>query len=390
MTETEVVDILMFVQQSHMLEELEFDGCLLPFTFSSESIPADLQSRNIKVLWSNYGYSLDLQSGIWKVNEDIVRKLCTKDIYIRGNHSEIQQRRTIQLLENASNYGIPISCLYLWMSFNKIDAGNVILQSGLRLSCPVSVKKVVILTEKGREMTETEVADILMFVQLSRMLKKLEFDGYLLPLTFSSESIPAELLSRNIKVFWFNYGYSLDLQSGIWKVNEDAVRKRCTKDIHIQGCDSELQKRRTIQLLENASNYDIPISCLYLYKSFSKIDAGEVILHSGLRLLCPATVKKILINTSGEGREMTETEVIDILMFVQQSRMLEELEFEWCLLSKSIPAESIPSILKSRNVKVSWGPNFLLLYTMNLQSGRWMDVDTSQEIIDTEYNDEVG
>ncbi|XP_071851512.1 uncharacterized protein [Apostichopus japonicus] len=323
MTEKEVVDILMSVQQSHMLEELEFDGCLLPLAFSSESILAELQSRNIKVFWSNYGYSLDLQSGIWKINEDVVRKLCTKDIYIRGYHSELQQRRTMQLLENASNYGIPISCLYLKQSFSKIDDGDVILHSGLRLSCPASVKKVVLDTERGREMTETEVVDILMFVQQSHMLRKLEFDGCLLPLTFSSESISAELQSRNIKVSWSNYGCSLDLQSGIWKVNEDVVRKRCTKDIYIQRHDSQLLQRCTMQLLENASNYDIPISCLHLDQTFSKIDAGEVILHSGLRLSCPASVKKVVLPEMG--RKMTETDVVNILMFIKQSHMLKEL-----------------------------------------------------------------
>ncbi|PIK53285.1 hypothetical protein BSL78_09813, partial [Apostichopus japonicus] len=81
-----------------------FDGCVLPLTFSSESIPAELQSRNIKVFWSNYGYSLDLQSCVWKVNEDVVRKLCTQRKYIQRDDSELLQRCTIQFLENASNY----------------------------------------------------------------------------------------------------------------------------------------------------------------------------------------------------------------------------------------------------------------------------------------------
>ncbi|PIK40119.1 hypothetical protein BSL78_23042, partial [Apostichopus japonicus] len=98
----------------------------------------------------------------------------------------------------------------------------------------------------------------------------------------------------------------------------DKVRELCTEDVDICHDASELLQRCIIKLLENASYYDIPISCLYLNKSFSKIDAGDLILHSGILLSCPVSVKKVVIQTE-QGREMTETEVVDILMFVQQS-----------------------------------------------------------------------
>ncbi|XP_071850787.1 uncharacterized protein [Apostichopus japonicus] len=385
MTETEVVDILMFVQQSHLLKELWFDGCLLPPSFSLESIPAELKSRDIKVFWNDYGYSLDLQSGIWKVDDiDTVSKLCTGKLEIRPDDTELLQRCTIKLLENASYYDIPISCLNLIESFSKIDAGDVIVHSGLRLSCPVSVKKVVIDTERGREMTGTEVVDILMFVQQSHMLKELEFHDCLLPSISSSEAILAEFKTRDIKVLWRSYGYRLNLQSGDWEVDDvETVRKLCTETVEIDCDDMEYQQRCTIKLLKNASYKDIPISCLHLKDSFSKIDAGDVILHSGLRLSCPVSVKKVVIFA---GREMTETEVVQILMFVEQSHMLEELLFRRCLLPQYIPAESIPSILTSRNVKVTWW-SVNDKYELNLQTGRWEDSETRQEITDTKYND---
>ncbi|XP_071850812.1 uncharacterized protein [Apostichopus japonicus] len=392
MTETEVVDILMFVQHSHMFKELEFGGCLLPLTFSSESIPAELQSRKIKVSWSNYGYSLNLQSGLWEVDDgDKVKRLCTEGVDINCNDSELLQRCTLKLLENASYHDIPISYLYLNESFSNIDAGDIILHSGLRLSCPVSVKKVVIYAKRGREMTETEVVDILKFVQESHLLEQLEFGGCLLPSISSSEEILAEFKTRDIKVLWKSYGYSLNLQSGAWEVDVDTVKRICTKTVFIASNDSDSIQRCTIQLLEYASDHDIPISCLHLWMSFSKIDAGDVILHSGLRLSCPVSIKKVVIYTE-RGREMTVTEVVDILMFVQESHMLKELEFEWCLLPQSIPAESIPTRLKSRNVKVTWKIEqcyYNNTYTLNLQSGRWMHSDTRQEITDTKYNDTV-
>ncbi|PIK36572.1 hypothetical protein BSL78_26594, partial [Apostichopus japonicus] len=221
-------------------------------------------------------------------------------------------------------YEIPISCLDMDESFSKIDAGSILLHSGIRLSCPVSVKKVVIKTEEGREMTETEVVDILMFVQQSHLLEELEFVGCLLPSISSSEAILAELQTRDIEVLWRSYGYSLNLQSGAWEVDVDTVKCICTENVCIYSNDSDSIQRCTIQLLENASEHDIPISCLCLKKSFSMINACDVILHSGLYLSCPVSVKKVVIDTE-EGREMTETEVVDILMFVQQSHMLEEL-----------------------------------------------------------------
>ncbi|XP_071851517.1 uncharacterized protein [Apostichopus japonicus] len=162
----------------------------------------------------------------------------------------------------------------------------------------------------------------------------------------------------------------------------ESVTKLVSNNVDIHEKDSRLLQRLTLHILEFASKKEIPISCLYLYESFSKIDAGDVILHSGLRLPCPVSVKQIVIFPE-EGREMTETEVVDILMFVQQSYMLEELTFWWCQLPQSIPAESIPSILKSRNVKVSWGECRCYL---NLQSGRWMKKQTRQDTTDTKYN----
>lgn len=69
----------------------------------------------------------------------------------------------------------------------------------------------------------------------------------------------------------------------------------------------------------------IPITGLHLIQSFRKIEADKIVFHSGLHLACPASVKKLVINTKNEGWEISETEVIDLLVFVQQSCLLEKL-----------------------------------------------------------------
>ncbi|PIK37654.1 hypothetical protein BSL78_25525 [Apostichopus japonicus] len=93
----------------------------------------------------------------------------------------------------------------------------------------------------------------------------------------------------------------------------------------------------------------IPVFHLELLQSFSKANAGNIILCSGLQFSCPVSLKKLSIDY--EGRELTETEVVGILMFAQQSQRLEELIFLFCLLPQSIAAKNIPSIMNSRKVK---------------------------------------
>ncbi|XP_071850820.1 uncharacterized protein [Apostichopus japonicus] len=331
LTTMDVLNLLQYVMKCGRVKELMFNQFQLPISVTPEAFTDKMKTQKIQVRWRPFDihFHLDLETGHWKVDNndtDTLRQLCSDTVHIRKSDDIFKQKYTIMFMHTASSHEIPIACLYLEESFSMIDAGTLILHQGLRLSCPVSVKKVVMQTEEGRKMTETEVVDILMSVQQSHMLEKLEFDGYLMPPSFSSESIPAELKSREIKVCWKYYGYCLNLQSGLWEVHDmKTVRKLCTRNMYINHIDSELLQRCSIKLLKNASYHDIPISCLYLKKSFRKIDAGDVILHSGLRLPCPVSVKKVVINTLNKGREMTETEVVEILMFVQQSHLLEKL-----------------------------------------------------------------
>ncbi|PIK38582.1 hypothetical protein BSL78_24577 [Apostichopus japonicus] len=270
---------------------------------------------------------------------------------------------------------ITIACLHLTMAFKECDGYTILLQSGLSLCPLVTVEKIHIETEKEgnepRTISEIQLTNIFRFALRCQSIKELWFSECLLPLSPSQESIKSEMISRKIKIYWRDYGYSLDLHSGDWEVdNINIIESLCSKRLHIWNKDSNLQQNCTLQLLKNASNSGIPIFHLELLQSFSKANAGNIILCSGLQLSCPLSLKKLSIDTYEEGRELTETEVVGILMFAQQSQRLEKLMFLFCLLPQSIAAKDIPSTLKSRKVKVTWLPyDSGKMYDLNLESG---------------------
>ncbi|XP_071850795.1 uncharacterized protein [Apostichopus japonicus] len=326
---------------------------------------------------------------------DVITKLASKVVHINGHDSQVLQRSTLQVLEFASANQITIACLNLTMAFKECDGYTILLQSGLSL-CPLkTVEKIHIeMVPEGDEpgtISEIQLTNICRFAVRCDSVKELSFSECLLPLSPSLESINAEMISRKIKIYWRDYGYSLNLHSGDWEVDDiKMIESLCSERLQIWTEDSNLQQNCTLQLLKNASNNDIPIFHLVLLLSFSKADAGNIILCSGLQLSCPVSLKKLSIDTYEEGRELTETEVVGILMFAQQSQRLEELMFFFCLLPQCIAAEDIPSILKSRKVKVTWLPyDSGKIYELNLESGRWMYDDRTLDMTDAVYSKEV-
>ncbi|XP_071850807.1 uncharacterized protein [Apostichopus japonicus] len=286
---------------------------------------------------------------------DAITKLASKVVHVHNDDSQLLQRSTLQVLEFASAKQITIACLNLTMAFKECDGYTILLQSGLSL-CPLkTVEKIHIeMVPEGNEpgtISEIQLTNIFRFALRCDSVKELSFSECLLPLSPSQESINAEMISRKIKIYWRDYGYSLNLHSGVW---------------------------------------EIPIFHLELLQSFSRADAGNIILCSGLQLSCPVSLKKISIYTYEEGRELTETEVVGILMFAQHSQRLEELLFSFCLLPQSIAAKDIPSIMNSRKVKVTWLPyDSGKIYDLNLESGRWMYHDRTLDVTDAVYSKEV-
>ncbi|XP_071839486.1 uncharacterized protein [Apostichopus japonicus] len=155
----------------------------------------------------------------------MVKDLLTGGVTIRSNDSRLLQRSTIQILDIAAKSDIPVFSVSLLGSFNKVEADGITLYSGLSLPILTSIERMSIYTEKGREMNKHEVNGILHYVQHSQRFKQLYLHNCLRPLSITSSSL-ANLKARNVNVYWIPYGvnehrYHLDLQYGIWRLNND-------------------------------------------------------------------------------------------------------------------------------------------------------------------------
>ncbi|XP_071851441.1 uncharacterized protein [Apostichopus japonicus] len=401
LTEEDVTMIFRYGLRSEHLKDLSFDNCLLPPSFASESIPAKMKSRDIKVSWRNYGYSLNLQSGAWKVDDvDTVKRICTELVAIRSDNSELLQRCTIQLLENASQHDIPISELVLVWSFSKADKGDIVLQSGLCLPTLSTLEKLSV-NANSAELTEEDVIGLLNYGVQSRRFKELWFYNCKLPTSISPEMIPETARSSNIKVLWPDTTCQLHMQSGKWKQAEDiqTITELCSNDVGIVNKNSLESQKSTIELLKKASRHDIPIDCVFLVGSFNKVDEDDITLYSGLSLPILTSIENMYIYTE-KGREMNKHEVNGILNYVQHSQRFKQLDFRYCLLPPTIASSSLAN-LKARNVKVFWypyDPNERN-YRLDLQSGRWLlykDPESffpmlkrGEELTDADYANEV-
>ncbi|PIK41465.1 hypothetical protein BSL78_21694 [Apostichopus japonicus] len=229
-------------------------------------------------------------------------------VSIDGKHSVLQQRSTVQLLHVAHRYNIPISSLLFNESFNTTDNETIILNNGIQLTNLPQLQKMHVVNKDDcntSEITEQDVVNILLCAMKDQHFNSLCFEGCRLPVSFSSSSFTNVMISRAIKVSWcpFDSVFHLDLQTGLWEVDDTQVLENIRSSTVSIDC-SVLQQRSTVQLLHVAHRHNIPISGLYLKESFSKIDAGNVILHSGLRLSCPVSVEKVVIDTRRR-REMT-------------------------------------------------------------------------------------
>ncbi|XP_071852043.1 uncharacterized protein [Apostichopus japonicus] len=401
LTEEELTMIFRYGLRSKHLKDLSFDNCLLPPSIAAKSIPARMKSRDIKVLWRYYGYSLNLESGAWKVDDvDTVKVICTNHVDIGRYDSELRQRCTIQLLENASYHDIPIYKLVLAVSISKVDKGGIVIQSGLCLPTLSTLKKLSVVANLA-ELTEEDVIGLLNYGIQSRAFKELSFYQCKLPTSISPESIAETARSRNIKVLRPDTTSHLDLQSGKWKQAEDipTITELCSNIVVIYKKSSQESQKSTIELLKKASSYDIPILGVGLLGSFNKVDGDDITLYSGLSLPILKSIEMMSIDTE-EGREMNKHDVNGILNYLQHSQRFKLLGFMYCLLPPTIASSSLAN-LKARNVDVAWFPYGLneRKYLLDLQSGRWLlnkDPESffpmlkpGEELTDADYANEV-
>ncbi|XP_071831767.1 uncharacterized protein [Apostichopus japonicus] len=156
---------------------------------------------------------------------------------------------------------------------------------------------------------------------------------------------------------------------------KDTVRDLCSRRVNINEDQSRLLQRSTIQLLEIAARYDIPISRVRLVACSPRVDESglNLILQSGLSLSILSSLQKLWI--SDYDRRLTNEELAAILSYSSQCTSLKELWFDDYDLPDTIPVGSIPSSLKYRNVKV-WNRIYSITdRRLNLQTGQWQNCD---------------
>ncbi|XP_071831556.1 uncharacterized protein [Apostichopus japonicus] len=154
-----------------------------------------------------------------------------------------------------------------------------------------------------------------------------------------------------------------------------SVKDLVSRNISISWDDSKLLQSSTIQVLEVASANQIPISCVVLSSCSPRVDESglNLILESGLSLSILSSLQKLEI--SDVNRRLTNEEWAAILSYSSQCTSLKELEFHWYDLPDTIPVESIPSSLNSRNVKVWNSIDWNNCRRLNLQTGQWQACD---------------
>ncbi|KAJ8049516.1 hypothetical protein HOLleu_02294 [Holothuria leucospilota] len=144
----------------------------------------------------------------------------------------------------------------------------------------------------------------------------------------------------------------------------------------------------------SAKEYNISISCVWLYDCYSTVDlrgGNHLQLKSNLSIPVLTTLNRLDIWE--QGREITSEEFTGILQYSSKCLALKELWFFNCLLPPSVQAESV-SVLRSRNVKVIWVALSNIWYELNLQSCLWARIELpSRRVIgvmtDDDYQNEL-
>ncbi|PIK39461.1 hypothetical protein BSL78_23702 [Apostichopus japonicus] len=194
-------------------------------------------------------------------------------------------------------------------SFNTLRNGNIVLCSGLELPPRLMVTKINLKDDLRNNNTATDlpedsVRQILTQGLRSAIFEELMIDGYLLPMTLSPESIPDGMRSKKFPVSWRPHDqlFNLNPQSGHWEMDDmKSLKRLCKFAFTINGSESTLKQRSTIQMLQIASRMGMPIALLELKQSFFNIEAGLMVLQSGFGFL----VHQLLRTFGSKGVEKT-------------------------------------------------------------------------------------
>ncbi|KAJ8049590.1 NLR family CARD domain-containing protein 4 [Holothuria leucospilota] len=168
------------------------------------------------------------QSGKIDQIKDTIRDMCSNYNVIDNNDSLLLQGSIVQLLEIGAGNQMPISFVWLKNCFNSVDAstGSILLKSELLFPVLATVEELAI-GEKGRNVGNNEVFNILDYALMCTNLKTLRFCHCMLPQAIKAKSL-SSLQSRNVQVLWITDDdeYCLNLRSGKWeKINGDDLDK---------------------------------------------------------------------------------------------------------------------------------------------------------------------
>ncbi|KAJ8018535.1 NLR family CARD domain-containing protein 4 [Holothuria leucospilota] len=178
------------------------------------------------------------QSGKIDQIKDTICGLCSNYIVIDNNDSMLLQGSIVQLLEIGAGNQMPISFLWLKNCFNSVDlsTGSILLKSELSLPVLATLEEIAI-GERGRNMKNNEVTDILEYALMCINLKILRFCHCMLPKAIHAKCC-SSLLSRKVQVLWITDDdeYCLNLNSGQWEeIKGDDLDK-------IQECNVQAKK----------------------------------------------------------------------------------------------------------------------------------------------------
>ncbi|KAJ8051090.1 NACHT, LRR and PYD domains-containing protein 2 [Holothuria leucospilota] len=114
-------------------------------------------------------------------------------------------------------------------------------------------------------------------------------------------------------------------QTGDMEKMKETIRQICFEGVVISGYDSLLLQRSTMQLLEIAARYEIPIEAVILNNCLKSVDLSTSAIRtiSGLSLTSRIPFK--WLEVSLYDRDMTKNEAIDILQFATTCPSLRKL-----------------------------------------------------------------
>lgn len=133
--------------------------------------------------------------------------------------------------------------------------------------------------------------------------------------------------------FWlivqFQNFSSIHSNFNIFLCQFSAVHWLISSSYTISCCYHELLFKSSVissPFMHNISFLKIPVPHLRLHRTYGKAKGGHIILQSGLQFSCPPSVQKIVLNSFGEYEELTDNEMIYLLVCVEHSHALVELQ----------------------------------------------------------------